>query len=319
MPDTERYRQLEPPGAETRSKHQMDRYRQIIPDFERFQKTIDRPLGRTARVNRLKSTREEAVEAAKSAGIMLEPLDWNDDAFYVDEGNRKLGNSLPYYLGHLHIQEEVSMLPTLVLDPEMDDDVLDLCAAPGNKTTQLSELASEGTVTANDDDIGRIAALRNNTDRLGTTNVAVTNVDGRRFPGRERFDSVLVDAPCSSEGTCRKNPDMRDGATLETVEAVQGVQKGLLKRGLGLLKPGGELVYSTCTFAPEENEEVVDHVLDGVDGNYELLDPELPIGSVNGVTEWRDRCYSKELEKTSRIYPHLNDTGGFYVARIKKW
>jgi len=215
------------------------------------------------------------------------------------------------------------MLPPVVLGIGASEDdsvgasedqlVLDVCAAPGSKTTQLAQDAA--CVLANDDNIGRISALRNNTDRLGLTNVAVTSHDGRRLPGFGALgiDAAVVDVPCTSEATVRKNPEYRDSVPQKKRESLAAVQKGILSRTLDVVREGGRVVYSTCTFAPEENEAVVDHVLD----KARVLEFDIGLESSPGVVEWRGDEYSQEVEKTRRFYPHQNDTGGFYVALLE--
>jgi len=212
------------------------------------------------------------------------------------------------------------LLPALALDPQPGERIWDACAAPGSKTTQLSAMmADTGTVVGNDNNLGRLSALRHNAERLGVTNLAVTNQDGRNFSlkpfGFDAFDGALVDAPCSCEGTVRKNPTTLEQWTLEHVHSVAAIQKGILSRAMQATKPGGTVVYSTCTFAPEENEAVVDHVLEHE--ACEVVDVELPLDSHPGVTEWDGERYDPSVERTHRIYPHLNDTGGFYCAKLE--
>jgi 16S rRNA C967 or C1407 C5-methylase (RsmB/RsmF family) len=161
------------------------------------------------------------------------------------------------------------------------------------------------------------------------TNLVVTNQDARNFSlkpfgsgdaspadrgGVDAFDRTLVDAPCSCEGTIRKNPDAFDTWSLDHVHAVAGVQKGILRRAIQATRPGGTVVYATCTFAPEENEAVLDHVLDAED--CRLVDVDIPLDGVPGVTEWEGERYRPSVAKALRIYPHHNDTGGFFCAKL---
>ncbi|MFP4174953.1 MAG: RsmB/NOP family class I SAM-dependent RNA methyltransferase [Halobacteriales archaeon] len=297
----------------------LERYAGIVDDHDRFVEACDRPLPRTGRVNPVKSSFGEVCAALEEAGFGVESLGWYDDGFRIDEpDDAKVGNTLPHYLGWIAVQEEVSMLPPVVLGDavELNDGlVLDACAAPGSKTTQVA--AEAAGVVANDDNVGRIAALRNNTDRLGLTNVAVTSYDGRRFPDALSFDAALVDVPCTSEGTVRKNPEYSqpDAVSRDERMSVVGVQKGILTRTLDLVNDGGRVVYSTCTFAPEENEAVVDHVVRNGDARVRSFD--VGLDSSPGVTEWQDKTYVDEVGKTRRFYPHQNDTGGFYVALLE--
>lgn len=284
------------------------RYREIVPDFDEFLESVEEPLPLTARVNPVKASKREVFEMLEDAGISVEPFDWYDPGFRVVD-DVKLGNTLPHYLGKIHVQEEVSMVPSMALDASETDHVLDLCAAPGSKTTQMASQAA--SVFANDVSHGRIPAHRNNCDRLGVTNVAVSNQDGRRYSTDRKFDAALVDAPCTAEGTVRKTGS--GAASEEEVAELQAVQKGLLTRAVEVTKQGGTVVYSTCTFAPEENEAVVDHVSDDV----EVVDFELGLETSPGLDGWLDESYGSAVSRTRRIYPHQNDTGGFYVAKLR--
>jgi 16S rRNA C967 or C1407 C5-methylase (RsmB/RsmF family) len=180
-----------------------------------------------------------------------------------------------------------------------------------------------GTLVANDNNLGRLSALRNNAERLGVTNLIVTNQDARNFSfgplgGEEsfgRFDRALVDVPCSCEGTVRKNPDVLDEWTLDHVHAVAGVQKGILRRAVQATRPGGTVVYSTCTFAPEENEAVLQHVLDREDCRIVAFD--LPLETRPGVRAFDGETFDPTVKRAHRVYPHLNDTGGFFCAKLE--
>ncbi|GAB3422648.1 RsmB/NOP family class I SAM-dependent RNA methyltransferase [Haloparvum alkalitolerans] len=296
----------------------LERYEPLVDDTAAFRAACDRPLPSVVRVNTIKADRDRAVGALEQEGVTFEPVDWHDDLFRLPD--RSPGTNWAYFHGWLHGQEEVSVLPGLALDPQPGERVWDACAAPGSKTTQLSAAMDDtGTVVANDSNLGRLSALRHNTERLGVTNVAVTNQDARNFSLKpfafDAFDRALVDAPCSCEGTCRKNPDVLDEWTLHHVEQVAGIQKGILTRAVQATKPGGTVVYSTCTFAPEENEAVLDHVLEAED--CELVPFDLPLETVPGVTEWDGETFDPSVERTHRVYPHHNDTGGFFCAKLR--
>ena len=176
-----------------------------------------------------------------------------------------------------------------------------------------------GLLVANDNNLGRLSALRFNTERLGLTNVAVTRQDARNFSLKplslSAFDRTLVDAPCSCEGTIRKNPDALDKWSISHIEGVAGVQKGILRRAVQATREGGTVVYSTCTFAPEENEAVVDHVLENE--ACRVMAFETGLVSSPGITEWEGETYNDSVEKTQRFYPHYNDTGGFFCAKLE--
>ena len=296
----------------------LERYLPLVDDEAAFLAACDRPLPAVVRVNTIESTVERARAALDAEGVGYEPTDWHDGLLKLDE--RSPGTNWPYFHGWLHGQEEVSALPALALDPRPGERVWDACAAPGSKTTQLAaRMADEGTLVGNDNNLGRLSALRHNAERLGVTNLAVANRDARNFSlkpfGFDAFDRALVDAPCSCEGTCRKNPDVLDQWTYDHVKGLAGVQKGILRRAVQATRPGGTVVYSTCTFAPEENEAVLDHALREED--CEIVAFDSPLAASPGVTEWEGEAFDPSVERARRVYPHQNDTGGFFCAKLR--
>ena len=294
-----------------------ERYRPIVDDFEAFRAACERPLPSAIRANTIKATVADVRTALSEADIAYEPVDWHDRLFVLPDASP--GANWPYFHGWIHGQEEVSAVPATVLDPQPGERVWDACAAPGSKATQLSALMDDrGEVVATDNNLGRISALRTNTERLGATNIAVTHEDARNhslkpFGGAE-YDRALVDVPCSCEGTIRKNPDAFEEWSLSHVKGISGVQKDILARAVQATEPGGTVVYSTCTFAPEENEAVLDHVLD--EEQCELREFDLPLSHRDGVTAWQDEEFDPSVELAKRIYPHHNDTGGFFCAKV---
>ncbi|HOV82444.1 MAG TPA: RsmB/NOP family class I SAM-dependent RNA methyltransferase [Methanothrix sp.] len=299
----------------------LDRYREIIPDFEAFRAFQSLPLYSSARINTLKTGKKALLERLEEAGVPYQSFSWYPLGLKLDAESP--GKLLESQLGYIHIQEELSMAPPLVLDPGPGEMVLDLCASPGSKTTQISQMMqNRGLVVANEPSLARLAALRSNCERLGVLNAAITRYDGRSFP-RGGFDRVLVDAPCSSEGRERRGPGtlMRCSATRS--RGLHVLQAGLLKSALRLVRPGGVVVYSTCTYAPEENELVVQAALEQSEASggpgLRLERISLPgLRECPGITEWEGRSLSSEMARTARYYPHINDTGGFYIARIVK-
>ncbi|MFB6120238.1 MAG: RsmB/NOP family class I SAM-dependent RNA methyltransferase [Halobacteriaceae archaeon] len=294
------------------------RYADLVPDYEAFRAACDTPLPTVVRVNPIKADPEEAVAALREAGVGVTRRDWHPGVLELDTDSP--GTTWPYVHGWIHGQEEVSAIPPTVLDPDPGDAVLDACAAPGGKAAQLAGgMDDRGTLVANDDNLGRLAALRSNADRLGVTCAAVTNRDARDLDlddfGFDAFDAALVDAPCSCEGTIRKNPSALDNWHEGYLETVSGTQKGILRKTVQNTRPGGRVAYATCTFAPEENEAVLDHVL--ARENCALVDFDVPLDSRPGVTEWQGETYDESVRNAKRFYPHLNDTGGFFVALLE--
>jgi NOL1/NOP2/sun family putative RNA methylase len=295
----------------------LERYRPIVDDFDAFLAACERPLPSAVRVNTIKASTERVTAALDAEGVGWEQADWNDRVLTVDTD--RPGNTWPYFHGWVQGQEEVSSLPAVVLDPDPGERVWDACAAPGSKTTHLAALMDDtGTLVANDNNLGRLSALRSNAERLGVTNVAVTNRDARNFSLKpfdgDPFDRALVDVPCSCEGTIRKNPDTFDEWTMNHVHSVAGVQKGILRRAVQATRVGGTVVYATCTFAPEENEAALNHAISEED--CRLVEMDLDIEHAPGVTEWEGERYDESVRNAARIYPHFQDTGGFFVAKL---
>lgn len=258
-------------------------------------------------------------------GIDLEPIPWlasgpTGDAFRLPAGFRA-GQRWWYCAGLAHAQEEVSQLPVTLMDIVPGQRVLDLCAAPGGKTAQIAlAMDNRGTLVANDFAPERIAALQGNLDRLGIVNCSTTRCDGGNYPAASGpFDRILVDAPCSSEGTLRRNQGLTSRIGPERSARMAGRQRALLRKAVQLCRPGGRIVYSTCTFAPEENELIVAEVLDEQAGRVHLVPVQVD-GLITraGLTRWDGRALDPSLAGCLRLWPHLNDTGGFFVAVLEK-
>ncbi|CCQ35909.1 tRNA/rRNA cytosine-C5-methylase [Natronomonas moolapensis 8.8.11] len=297
----------------------LSRYDPIVDDPTAFHDACGRPLPSVVRVNGIKATPDRVRRAFESAGVEFGPVGWHDGLFRLG-GDESPGNSWPFVHGWVYGQEEVSAVPALALDPDPGERVLDCCAAPGSKTTQLAaRMDDRGLLVGNDNNLGRLSALRSNAERCGVTNLVVTRADARNFSlksfGGEAFDRTLVDVPCSCEGTIRKNPDALEDWSMDHVEGIAGVQKGILDRALEITRPGGTVVYSTCTFAPEENEAIVQHALETHE--CRLLEYELPLDHVSGLTAWEGDSFDDSMRRAKRIYPHHNDTGGFFCAKLE--
>ncbi len=214
------------------------------------------------------------------------------------------------------------MLPVLLLNPQPGEINLDLCAAPGNKCAQMSlMMQNTGTIIANDVHGGRLRAVNRHVDRLGSANISVIKFDGTSFPRQPfLFDRVIADVPCTCEGTCRKNPDILTEIPPKR-DKITSIQTAILKRAMQLCKPGGRVVYATCTFAPEENEQVVNAALNEIQAQItaQILTPEMPsIVWSPGLRLWQGQKFRSDMENTIRIYPQQNNTGGFFIAVIEK-
>ena len=280
------------------------------------------------RVNTMLRPEEEVIAALLDEGVPVEAVDGVPGAYAVPaEGRGTLMASLPYAEGHVYIQNVSSQLPAHVLAPRRGDRVLDLCAAPGSKTGQLSMLVGEGgEVTAVEKVRPRFYKLKANVYRQGATNVLPWLGNGAAYWRREpeAFDRVLVDAPCSSEGRFRTHdPETTQYWSPRKVREMRSKQQKLLWAGIQTLKPGGTLVYSTCTFAPEENEAVVAKALRTFGDAIEVVEANLPTTgpvaeqAVPGLTSWNGRDFPEGLARTRRVLP-TDLLEGFFIARIAK-
>jgi len=233
---------------------------------------------------------------------------------------RPIGKSLSHFLGHIYIQDLASMLPPLILGPRPGDSVLDLCAAPGSKTTQLAAIMeNKGAIIANDVATRRLKSLVFNLRRTGVTIAAVTKFFGQQVGNLyfECFDRVLIDAPCSALGTIAKSPEVPSWWTPARSQRLAINQRQLVQSGLKALRPGGVLVYSTCTIVPEENERVIDYAL----RNFPVVLEKISLPGLQlrpGLTKTSSDSFRRELENTVRLYPFENPCEGFFIARLRK-
>ncbi|MGE5155155.1 MAG: RsmB/NOP family class I SAM-dependent RNA methyltransferase [Bdellovibrio bacteriovorus] len=298
----------------------LGRYRDLVDDWDAFAAALCRPLAPCVWPNPSRMTPDELRGLLAEEGIAGEPIPWLPGALRLPLETRA-GQHWWFCAGLAHAQEAVSQIPALLLDLRPGQRVLDLCAAPGGKTAQIAfALDNRGTLIANDISTDRIKALQGNLDRLGVVNVTTTCSDGANWPAAGgAFDRILVDAPCSSEGTIRRNPSLLGRLDPESPARMAPRQRALLRKAAQRLAPGGRIVYSTCTLAPEENELVVAEVLGELGGRLRLI-PAALSGLVTspGVTEWRGRSLPAELRHCLRVWPHHNDTGGFFVA-VLEW
>ncbi len=291
-------------------------------DLAAFLEATRRKLPTVIRVNTLKAPEPEVVQRLQHQGFVLEAIPGFPQAYRLREKPYPIGKTLEHFMGYVYVQELASMLPPVVLAPQPHEKVLDLAAAPGSKTTQMAQMMQNtGVILANDVDVQRMKALTNNLDRSGVLNTVLTQVDGYKlgFWLENTFDRVLLDAPCSALGTLHKTYEILNWWSWGKVGRLVRTQKGLILAAYRALRPGGILVYSTCTLVPEENEGVV-HFLLQRHPEARLLDiPEIPGFKVRpGLTEWKRNRYGPDMARTLRVYPQDNLTEGFFIARLQK-
>jgi len=283
-----------------------------LTDIEIFKEYSLKPLRRSFRANTLKTNADEIKKRFPN----IKQVPWCKEGFWIEKFYG-LGNTLEHFLGYIYIQEAASMIPPIVLNPEPHEIVLDMCASPGSKTTQMAAMMENtGIIIANDNKTAKINILNFNLEKCGVANVAVTKQNGWKFH-KPMFDKVLVDAPCSGIGAIRKSLETLKIYNPNITNKLANVQKKLITAGFNSLKPNGTLVYSTCTLEPEENELVIDYLLSKFD-NAKLEEINLDINRSMPVLEYNGKTLNKEIKKCLRIWPQDNDTEGFFVAKIRK-
>ena len=263
----------------------LERYRPLVGEWERFLAAHRSPEPVTLRVRSGRISTAALTDRLGRAGFRVEPVAGLDAYLRLAPGAGPVAQTVEHWLGLFHVQQAVMALPTLALGVSAGERVLDLCAAPGGKTTHLAELMGEtGPLIAVEPKEKRIRGLLGNIYRLGYRNVIVVAGDGRTLPEGVSFDRVLVDAPCSGEGNYRRRAGRLPPRTAEFSRYVTRVQEALLRHAVRLTKPGGTIVYATCTYAPEENEAVVDRVL----RDAPVTVAEIPLGLPHspGLTAW---------------------------------
>ena len=279
----------------------LEKYRKLVPskEWQAFKKHFKKPLRKSLRVNTLKVLVEEFEKVASKEDWQLSSVPWCSEGFFIDREDRSipLGSTWQHLAGLFYIQEASSMLPVEKIKLKVKSEkmkILDLCSAPGSKLTQLAAKFPEALIVANEVDRKRVIALKQNITRQGLTNVVITSLDASKFAELTPnfFDIVLVDAPCSGEGMIRKSPKVLEFWSEKKVRYMAGIQKRITETAFVALSPGGQLIYSTCTYAPEENEEVLKY----------LVEKEKVV----------------KIEEQERIWPQMYDTEGFFVARIRK-
>eukprot|EP01084_Bolivina_argentea_P010698 19942_1 len=280
-----------------------------------------RPL--TIRTNTLKCRRRDLAKLLIDRGVNLDPLaKWTKTGLKIikteNSSNIPIGATPEYLAGYYMIQSAASLLPTLALDIKGKMKVLDMCCAPGGKTTHIAQLLRDtGVVVANDLNHERLKAVYGNVHRMGLKNVVIVNMDGRELSQHYHpiFDRVLLDAPCSCLGVISRDPSIKFSKKFNDVIKMSTVQKELILSAIDCCKVGGYIVYSTCSISPYENEGVVYHALEK--RYVKVVDTGLQFGE-NGFSKFKHLKFHNDLVKTKRYYPHIHNLDGFYVAKLYK-
>jgi len=285
----------------------LEKMKRLLGDqFPAYEESFSEPPFHGLRVNTLKTEPERLKQLLS---VPLSPVPWIPNGFYYEE-EQKLSKSPYYYGGLYYLQEPSAMTPASVLPVEPGDMVLDLCAAPGGKSTELgARLKGKGMLFANDISNSRAKALLKNLELFGISNICVTSEEPGRlkeiFP--EFFDKILIDAPCSGEGMFRRDPDMVKDWMEKGPDYYRQIQETIIREGAEMLKPGGYLLYSTCTFDREEDEGVIEGLL-ASDPSMELV----PVPAFEGASD------GIGLSGCIRLFPHKIRGEGHFLALLRK-
>ena len=288
-----------------------------------FMEASDSQKVLTIRTNSLKTKRRELAKNLIARGVNLDPLaEWSKVGLKIYSSSVPIGATPEYLSGQYMLQSASSFLPVLALDPHPGDKILDMCASPGGKTTYIGQLMkNEGLLVANDFKKERIKSLFFNIHRMGIKNSIVTNYDGREFAKLyNKFDRVLLDAPCSGLGVISKDKSVKMNRTYKEILNNSRLQKELILAAIDSCnakgKGDGIIVYSTCSISVEENEWVIDYALKHryvkcIEAGIEIGEP--------GLVKFREKHFHPSIANTRRIYPHIHNIDGFFIAKLKKY
>eukprot|EP00108_Taenia_solium_P001188 TsM_000635500 transcript=TsM_000635500 gene=TsM_000635500 len=275
----------------------------------------DRPV--TIRTNTLKTRRRDLAQALINRGVNLDPLEpWSKVGLVIYSSQVPLGATPEYLAGHYILQGACSMLPIMALAPKPGERILDMCAAPGGKTTYIAQLMKNtGSIFANDVNMERAKALLGNCHRMGVVNTVICVEDGRKFHNvMSGFDRVLLDAPCSGTGVIAKDPSVKAHRSDEDIKQCVMLQKQLITAAIDCCKIGGYIVYSTCSITVNENEGVIDYAL----RKRKVQLEETNLFGERGFTSFKGLHFSPKMNRTRRFYPHKHNVDGFFVAKLKR-
>ena len=306
-------------SADLASKYGYDRwlvsrFLAYVPSVKDFMDKMEKAPALYIRANTLKTSTEDLEERLRAKGFVLKRTAITE-VLAVEKAPMATGATNEYLFGHYYIQDLSSCMAVDALDVSQNHSVLDVAAAPGGKTTFMAQrMENTGSIIALEPNERRARSMSFNLARCGVYNTCMMRMDGMDVEklGR-KFDRVLLDAPCSCEGVIAKDATRKTSHTPKDVDYCASRQDKLIDAAIKAVKPGGILVYSTCSFAPEENEMVVDRMLKK-SGNI-TVEP-VKHGS-NGLTKFGDTVFDGQLKNARRLYPHLHDTTGFFIARLR--
>jgi NOL1/NOP2/sun family putative RNA methylase len=290
------------------------RYLTIVPDTEKFLDYINNKVSNQyIRINTLKIDIDTLKQKLSEKDFKLEktPL---AEVFLIKGSKFPLGATMEYLSGYYYIQDLSSCIAVECLDIEEHDTVLDMASSPGGKTSFMAQkMNNKGMILALESARKRLRKMMFNLSRCGVINTVLWNLKGERIVNYDlKFDKVLLDAPCSCDGIIQKYPLRKTTYSKESIQFCSIRQSQLIESALKVVKPGGLLVYSTCSLAPEENEFIINSILDKFDIAIESIDY-----GVNSLIKFGDKVMDKSIKFTKRFYPHIHNTAGFFIAKIR--
>jgi len=301
--------------------YMIERYLALWGEEEtmQFLKACEQPIRTSIRINTLRAEPDNVLETMTKKGVDLEKIPWLSHGYYADfEGHSTPGAFLEHMLGYYYVQGVPSMTTVEILNPEPDETVLDLAAAPGGKTTHIAQqMSNSGKVYAIEMDRRRLASLESNILRCGVTNAIVLRGDAKKIDqlGIEP-DKILLDAPCSGEGLIPLDPTRKTSKSMADIRFCATREDDLLDAAVNVLAPGGTIVYSTCSIAPEENEYIVDAILKR-HPEMRIVPIDLDFG-VQGYPNPYGIDLDDSLKLSRRFLPHLHNSEGFFICKMEK-
>lgn len=294
-------------------EYMVARFAVLVPDLEKFLVSMEAPPMVYIRVNTLKIAPNALLKRLSDKGFILKAADI-PDCFEVVGEPYSIGASAEHLLGYFYVQDKSSMIPALALAPNPGDVVIDMAASPGGKTTHIAQLMNnEGLVVAIEKEPARLPSLRTNLGRCGVRNTVLYNMDALEADTiGVKADKILLDAPCTGEGVIARDRSRKTSREEADIQFCSSLQRELIDSSMKVLKPGGTLVYSTCSYAPEEDELVVDYAVK----NYGLKVEPVPYG-LPGIDRFGDLTFCPDVKNARRLYPHIHNTTGFFVARMR--
>ncbi len=307
--------------------YMIERYIRVLGlrETTKLLEAFEKPLAPVIRANTVLIKPEKLAERLESLGFKLESITWLPYAYRVVGApeSPSIGSTHEYLKGLYYVHKDASALlpPILLIDGDYEGDVLDMCAAPGGKATHLAQLIyGQGRVIANDLVLYRIKSLVSHVMRMRLNNIDVTWADARKLPSimKRRFKRILLDAPCSGEGTIMFDPGRKTRTTIKDLAVIVKRELELLDAALNMLEPGGILAYSTCSIAPEENEYVIYRLM-MIRDDFEIVEPRNKLFEWSPwLTSYKDMDYPDDYMKCVRIWPHRHGMMGFTICLLRK-